>query len=127
MVQPRAGQGSVQIALRLSPELRDRIRDMAEANGRSMNSEIVAILEAALEGGGPIAELPGAMGGGAASSIDDIAKVVVAKLAERPGVIPERDKERFFESYETAKRTETQNLRGFMDAATDILERKRDE
>lgn len=45
MVQPRSGQGSVQIALRLPPSLRDRIRDAAEKNGRSMNSEIVSTLE----------------------------------------------------------------------------------
>lgn len=45
MVQPRAGQGAVQIALRMSPEMRDRIREAADANGRSMNSEIIARLE----------------------------------------------------------------------------------
>ena len=48
MVQPRAGQGAVQIALRLSPELRDAIRAVADKNGRSMNSEIVRRLEESL-------------------------------------------------------------------------------
>ncbi|WJR66944.1 Arc family DNA-binding protein [Neorhizobium sp. CSC1952] len=49
MVQPRAGQGSVQIALRLPEELRDRIRRHAEENGRSMNSQIVHMLEYAFD------------------------------------------------------------------------------
>jgi hypothetical protein len=41
MVQPRVGNGSVQIALRLPVELRNRVRTAADNNGRSMNSEIV--------------------------------------------------------------------------------------
>lgn len=45
MVQPRAGQGAVQIALRLPANLRDRLREAAERSGRSMNSEIVSQLE----------------------------------------------------------------------------------
>lgn len=45
MVQPRAGQGAVQIALRLPADLRDRVRAAAEAAGRSINSEIIATLE----------------------------------------------------------------------------------
>lgn len=47
MVQPRAGQGAVQIALRLPVGLRDRIKRGAEQHGRSMNSEIVDALERA--------------------------------------------------------------------------------
>lgn len=45
MVQPRAGEGSVQIALRLPLELRDKVRKAAEERGRSMNSELVARVE----------------------------------------------------------------------------------
>lgn len=45
MVQPRAGQGAVQIALRLPADLRDRVRAAAEEAGRSVNSEIVRVLE----------------------------------------------------------------------------------
>lgn len=45
MVQPRAGAGTVQIALRLSPTLRDRIKVAADQAGRSVNSELVATLE----------------------------------------------------------------------------------
>lgn len=48
MVQPRAGQGAVQIALRLPPELRDQIKSVADQNGRSINSEIISRLEASL-------------------------------------------------------------------------------
>ncbi|QNQ62415.1 Arc family DNA-binding protein [Brucella sp. 6810] len=49
MVQPRAGQGAVQIALRLPPELRDQIKAVAEENGRSINSEIIHRLQTTLE------------------------------------------------------------------------------
>ncbi len=45
MVQPRAGSGTVQIALRLAPDLRDRIKAAADRNGRSVNSELIATLE----------------------------------------------------------------------------------
>lgn len=57
MVQPRAGQGAVQIALRLQPDLRDRIKLAAEQNGRSINSEIIAALEDAFPEGMTISEL----------------------------------------------------------------------
>ncbi|MGV6875949.1 Arc family DNA-binding protein [Pseudochelatococcus sp. B33] len=123
----RPGRGADQFPLRFPDGMREQLKAEAAKNGRSLNAEIIDRLSKSLEGSDSIAQLPGAIGGGAVTSIDEIAKVVVAKLAERSGVIPERDKERFFESYETAKRTETRNLRSFMDAATDVLERKRDE
>ena len=50
MVQSRAGTaGTVQVALRMSEELRDRLRLAADSAGRSVNSEIVARLEESLE------------------------------------------------------------------------------
>lgn len=45
MVQPRAGSGTVQIALRLTSDLRDRVKAAADQAGRSVNSELVATLE----------------------------------------------------------------------------------
>lgn len=38
-------QGTVQIALRISPDLRERVKAAAEANNRSVNSELTATLE----------------------------------------------------------------------------------
>lgn len=38
-------QGCVQIALRISPGLRDRIKAAAKSNGRSVNRELVATLD----------------------------------------------------------------------------------
>ncbi|ATQ56211.1 Arc family DNA-binding protein [Paracoccus yeei] len=38
-------QGTVQIALRISPDLRERVKAAAEANNRSVNSELTAALE----------------------------------------------------------------------------------
>lgn len=40
--------------VRMPDGLRDRLRDAAAANGRSMNSEIVARLDASFGGGGPL-------------------------------------------------------------------------
>lgn len=39
--------GFVQIALRISPDLRERIKAAAESNGRSVNTELVVTLERA--------------------------------------------------------------------------------
>jgi hypothetical protein len=47
MSDARPGRGSDQFALRLPDGMRDRIRRAADQNGRSMNAEIVATLEAA--------------------------------------------------------------------------------
>lgn len=38
-------QGTVQIALRIRPDLRERIKAHAEFNGRSVNAELTATLE----------------------------------------------------------------------------------
>ncbi|WP_333900423.1 Arc family DNA-binding protein [Agrobacterium pusense] len=43
----KAGRGSEQVMIRLPDGMRDRIRDSAEKNNRSMNAEIVAVLEEA--------------------------------------------------------------------------------
>lgn len=45
MADRKPGRGSDQFPLRLPDGMRDRIREAAEANGRSMNAEIVARLE----------------------------------------------------------------------------------
>lgn len=45
MSAERQDQGTVQIALRISPSLRERIKAAAEANNRSVNKELVATLE----------------------------------------------------------------------------------
>ncbi|WP_420344500.1 Arc family DNA-binding protein [Paenirhodobacter sp.] len=45
MSDQRSDQGTVQIALRISPDLRDRIRSAASMNNRSVNSELTAALE----------------------------------------------------------------------------------
>ncbi|TIL95210.1 MAG: Arc family DNA-binding protein [Mesorhizobium sp.] len=45
MTNGRPGRGADQFPLRLPPGLRDRIKAHADAQGRSMNAEIVRILE----------------------------------------------------------------------------------
>lgn len=39
------GRGADQVSLRLPPGLRERIKEAADRNGRSMNAEIIALLE----------------------------------------------------------------------------------
>lgn len=45
MTELRPGQGSDQFNVRFPPGMRDRIKVAADLNGRSMNAEIVAVLE----------------------------------------------------------------------------------
>lgn len=45
MSEEKADQGTVQIALRISPSLRERIKAAADANHRSVNGELTAALE----------------------------------------------------------------------------------
>ncbi|RWM28503.1 Arc family DNA-binding protein [Mesorhizobium sp.] len=45
MTSGRPGRGADQFPLRLPPGLRDRIKAYAERHGRSMNTEIVRVLE----------------------------------------------------------------------------------
>jgi plasmid stability protein len=49
----KAGRGSEQVMIRLPDGMRDRLKDAAERNARSMNAEIVARLEESFEGFGP--------------------------------------------------------------------------
>ena len=45
MADDGTDQGTVQIALRIAPDLRERIKAAAEANNRSVNKELTATLE----------------------------------------------------------------------------------
>ncbi|MGV2104384.1 Arc family DNA-binding protein [Rhizobium sp. 21-4511-3d] len=54
MVGKQPGRGSDQFPLRLPDGMRDRIKESAERNGRSMNAEIVAMLETAELAGGTL-------------------------------------------------------------------------
>ena len=47
MTSDQNAKGTVQIALRISPQLRERIKSAAETNNRSVNSELTATLEEA--------------------------------------------------------------------------------
>lgn len=51
-----------QFVLRYTPEMRDKIARLAKANGRSINSELIALLERALNHGDAVEELQGSMG-----------------------------------------------------------------
>ncbi|SOE18587.1 Arc-like DNA binding dprotein [Hoeflea halophila] len=52
----KQGRGSEQAMIRLPEGMRDRLKESAEQNGRSMNAEIVARLEHSFDGGAIVSE-----------------------------------------------------------------------
>jgi hypothetical protein len=56
------GRGSPQFVLRYSPEMRDQIARLAKAHGRSINAELIALLERALSYGDAVEQLETSMG-----------------------------------------------------------------
>jgi hypothetical protein len=51
-----------QFVLRYTAELRDKIARLAKANGRSINSELIVLLESALSHGDAVEQLQGSTG-----------------------------------------------------------------
>jgi hypothetical protein len=56
------GRGSPQFVLRYTPEMRDKIARLAKANGRSINAELIALLERAMSHGDAVEQLQQSMG-----------------------------------------------------------------
>jgi hypothetical protein len=56
------GRGSPQFVLRYSPEMRDKIARLAKANDRSINSELIALLERALSHSNDVEQLQASTG-----------------------------------------------------------------
>ena len=56
------GRGSPQFVLRYTPEMRDKVARLAKANGRSINAELIALLDRALEHGDAVEQLQQSMG-----------------------------------------------------------------
>jgi hypothetical protein len=56
------GRGSPQFVLRYTTEMRDKIARLAKANGRSINAELVALLERAMSHGDAVEQLQVSMG-----------------------------------------------------------------
>lgn len=76
-------RGSDQFNLRFPDGMRDRIKEAAEASGRSMNAEIIARLEASFAPGRPGDEQIAALG----QRLDEVLRM----LAERGLVTPKPD------------------------------------
>ena len=53
----KPGRSSPQFLLRYTPEMRDRIARLAKAHGRSINSELIALLERAMNYGDDVEQL----------------------------------------------------------------------
>lgn len=71
----RAPQLADKYVLRMPDGMRARIMEMAKANGRSMNAEIVLILQQAIEGRAPSAN--------SNSDIDALAEALAERLADK--------------------------------------------
>jgi hypothetical protein len=56
------GRGSPQFVLRYTHEMRDKIARLAKANGRSINAELIALLERAMNHGDAVEQLQTSMG-----------------------------------------------------------------
>lgn len=86
------GRGSPQFVLRYTPELRDRIARLAKANGRSINAELIALLERALNHGDDVEQLQTSMG----EVFDRLEKLesLVSEHNERLSVRSHRDPHR---------------------------------
>lgn len=57
MAKGAAGRGSDQFVLRFPSGMRDRVAELAKLHGRSMNSEIISMLDKAIEDGEFVEEL----------------------------------------------------------------------
>lgn len=49
MNQTHVGRGSSQISLRLPSDMREKIKELAKQNRRSVNSELLSIVEGAIK------------------------------------------------------------------------------
>jgi hypothetical protein len=75
-----------QFVLRYTPELRDKIARLAKANGRSINAELIALLERALNHGDAVEELQGSMG-----EIYDRVEKLESLVGEHGALLSRRD------------------------------------
>jgi len=108
MAKRVASRGSEQFMLRLPDGMRDRIRAEADANGRSMNAEIVERLEQSFRS----ERSP--------SSLDVIAEQIVKQIASSETHLPQGVRDRFFETYERLKKQEMNGIREMLRAASSV-------
>jgi len=93
--------------LRMPNGLRDTIKEAAENNGRSMNSEIVRRLENSLLNREP-------------SSLDQIATSFDVGLMKRSLTLKDDDREKLVKAYLEAKEAEIKRIREFIDLANEL-------
>lgn len=97
-----------QYMLRLPDGMRDQIKDAAEANGRSMNAEIITRLEASIASAGS--------GGG----IDQIFAHAIQGLMSRPAPPAPAIVKRLENAHAAFRQAESQQLRDFLDLIQSI-------
>lgn len=98
--------------IRLPDGMRDQIREAAEANGRSMNAEIITRLEASLVGAG------GSVGGDA---VDQVFTNTMQKMMEGPILPTGQQMRQLVAEYQDYKFEQIQRLRTFLDVVRDVL------
>lgn len=108
MVQDTPSRKLDQYIVRFPDGMRDRLKDEAAKNGRSLNAEIIHRLEGSLLG------MP------KSTSVDDVAESFIRKFADapyRPGMM-----DRLNDLYLKAKQAETRTIRNLYEALQQLLE-----
>ncbi|NKK87564.1 Arc family DNA-binding protein [Rhizobium leguminosarum bv. viciae] len=109
LMAERTPQEQDKYVVRFPDGMRDRLKDEAAKNSRSLNAEIIARLEDSFENSNR-----------APSSIDEIAKSAARQLTNAPH-IPIKDREAIWSLYETIKLEETRNIRKFMTRLSEVI------
>lgn len=107
----RTPQDQDKYVLRFPEGLRDRLKEEAAMNGRSLNAEIIFRLEESL------------IGRKDSSSIDEIATLAVQQMMKTQFAIGRADLERFHSKYEEIKGQEARAKTDLLRLVEDIMKR----
>lgn len=103
--EPYPSETADRYIVRFPPGMRERIKQDAEKNNRSMNAEIIARLESSFQ------PTPQKL------VIDEIADNVLKRISAAPKSISAKDRENFYSRYDEAKKDELIAKRRFAEFA----------
>lgn len=107
---PYPSDAADKFMLRFPEGLRERIKALAEENGRSMNAEIVRRLENSLLNREP-------------SSLDQISLEFDKQLIVKSLFLEDKDRETIVKAYLDAKEAEIKRIRDFINLGNEVLSR----
>lgn len=117
--------------LRLPDGMRDRLKSAAEANGRSMNAEIVTRVQQTFDVDERWPNLPPKVvemlrhreeANAHRTSLDEIATATMKEIAAQPGLLGAKGLDRITSKYEELKRQETRGVRDFMETVQAVMQ-----